>query len=161
MNDLLALGEQINKICCEKGKGTFDSYDCLELLKRYKGKDWKTAVKFGSGYTRTLVYREEEFDIWLIGWKGGQSTPIHNHPERGCLQKVLIGELVEQRFDCNTKGEFIEKKRSILKDGEIGYIKGKLGYHVLGNLGKKDAVSLHIYSPAKWKVEIMDEYNLE
>ena len=46
-----------------------------------------------------LIFRNEKYEIYLICWNKKQISKIHDHPENGCILKVLKGELIEYRYD--------------------------------------------------------------
>src|SRR5512132_4675557 len=49
-------------------------------------------------YVRHPVLLWEDWEVMVIGWEAGQTTPIHDH--RGVLggMAILSGALVEERF---------------------------------------------------------------
>jgi predicted metal-dependent enzyme (double-stranded beta helix superfamily) len=90
-------------------------------------------------YSSKTLFRTEKFEIRLLCWKPFQQTPIHPHPQNGCLMKILEGKLAEEKFAGNNKIETVYKK------GDVGYIKAS-ELHILKN-AETDSISLHIYSP--------------
>lgn len=90
-------------------------------------------------YYSSTLFRTEKFEIRLLCWKPFQETPIHGHPQNGCLMRILEGELVEKKID-NTETETTYKK------GDVSFITSPES-HILRNT-KQDSVSLHIYSPS-------------
>jgi NitT/TauT family transport system ATP-binding protein len=44
-------------------------------------------------YTRTLLYRDEDMEVIVLGWGRGSRSPIHGHDEQDCLLRVVSGEL--------------------------------------------------------------------
>ena len=92
-------------------------------------------------YKRNLVFRNDNVEIFLLGWLPNQKTPFHNHPEKGCLMKILEGTLQESIMNCNgVITDFLRKK------GDSSYIHDSLGTHQVINQNTK-SISLHIYSP--------------
>jgi len=58
------------------------------------------AVEFDdANYARHVMYRDEHLEILMICWKPQQMTPVHDHPDHGCLVRVLAGELQETLFN--------------------------------------------------------------
>ena len=45
----------------------------------------------------------ELFEIIIISWNYNQKSPIHNHPENGCLMKILKGSLTEEKYNNKLK----------------------------------------------------------
>ncbi|NNF35150.1 MAG: cysteine dioxygenase family protein [Saprospiraceae bacterium] len=118
-----------------------DWFSCLELT------DWQSIEKYEDvGYARINIHQSPDFDILLVCWKPGQYSPPHEHPSCGCLMKVVQGELFE---DVIYKGKVVSSK--ILEPGEVRFICNEMGKHSVRNKSGSNAVSLHIYSPGKYK----------
>jgi len=115
------------------------------LLNNYNSNDWLRYAKFSNeNYVRNLIFRNNNYEIFLICWDKNQFSPIHNHSDNGCIYKVLEGELSEYIYDTNNI-KCIELGN--LNSGSVSYIDNNIGYHKVGNDNKDLAVSLHIYSP--------------
>ena len=96
-------------------------------------------------YKRKIIYSSEQFDIILIEWEINSFTKIHDHPEKGCIVKILDGILYEENFDRSLYLMNI----NTLKKNDIGY---KIGNNILHRIiCKKPAKSLHIYIPGNYK----------
>jgi predicted metal-dependent enzyme (double-stranded beta helix superfamily) len=64
----------------------------ISEVKKYDDIDWKKYVKINKNrYNKELVYKNELFDIYIVTWNKKQKSSIHNHPEYGCVYKVLKG----------------------------------------------------------------------
>src|SRR5437879_2660100 len=90
MSDLKILYDQIDK----KFKSNHSLIYCREILKSYCGDDWQKYVQFcPDRYTRVILseYSNDAFEFVLICWNKDQLSPIHDHPNNGCLLKVLQG----------------------------------------------------------------------
>lgn len=112
--------------------------------------DWQQFVNENCCcYNRNLVFRNNTIDIYIMTWKTKQKSKIHDHPEFGCLVKILQGELTE-RIYVNKNDTFINTKTNKLKVGEIGHQIGKNGIHQIINDSCETTVSLHVYSPPKY-----------
>ena len=106
--------------------------------------DWRQYVKLNkSKYNRNVVYRDDLFEIIIITWLPGQHTKIHDHPSNGCLLKVLYGELCEIRKKCKIREYH-------LQTNDISYMHSSLGKHIISNVHKKPAISIHVYSPPNY-----------
>ncbi|MET0404258.1 MAG: ATP-binding cassette domain-containing protein [Cystobacter sp.] len=44
-------------------------------------------------YTRTLLYRDEDLEIMVLGWGRGSRSPIHGHDGQDCCLMTVAGEL--------------------------------------------------------------------
>ena len=133
---------------------TKDMITCKNILKSYKGEDWKKWVKFNEedDYTRNLVYKDDNFDMYVICWKSNQGSKFHDHAENGCILKVLEGDLLEIRKIQESKNE-VEMSYIV---GDISYMNNNIGVHKIINITDKQTVTLHIYSPSNYKCNIYD-----
>ncbi len=118
-------------------------------------------------YVKNNVYSNEYIDIFIIYWNNNQSSKIHDHAEKGCLMKVLKGELQEDLycFGPLARGSTYPFKRPItqpayiqsmiLQENEVSYREGNEYLHNIVNKNCK-TVSLHIYSPSGYKTNYYD-----
>ena len=101
------------------------------------------SVKFTNDtYCRNLIYRNNNFDVYLIGWLPNQETPYHSHPTGGCIMKILEGSLIE---NIKNKDNTISNYKR--KTGDCSYIHDDIGIHTIKNDTNEKCISLHIYSP--------------
>ena len=70
----------------------------------------------------------------MINWEKGAYTSYHNHPENGCVLKVLDGKL----YEIN------DSKSLVLNKNDVNF-KFKNDYHRIIALEK--SYSLYYYSP--------------
>ena len=142
----------LNEIITEL-ENTSEKLDKIQyLLEKFDDKDWEEYTSFADKtYKKNLIFRNKNYEIYLICWNSKQFSYIHNHPERGCILKVLKGELTEHKYDTNNL-ELIESLN--LTVGSVSYIDDSLAYHRVGNESKDTAISLHIYSPPKFVANI-------
>jgi len=117
------------------------------LLHTYSGTDWKQFIHENKKkYHKKLIFQNKLMDIYIITWSQNQESPIHNHAKGGCLHKILQGELIEDLYDH----ELNKIHETKLKTNQIHYIDDTIGFHKIKN-NQKQSVSLHIYSPSKFK----------
>lgn len=124
-------------------------FELKRLLEQYDDLDWHNFVEINQNkYTKKLVFGNDLFDIHIISWNTNQKSNIHDHPDNGCLFKLLDGQLTEYLYDTQLK--LLQTK--CLGKGDISYIQGKQGLHSITNSTLDNiAVSLHIYSPPNYK----------
>jgi cysteine dioxygenase len=117
-------------------------------IEEYNTNEWIEKVNFNptENYTINLLYRDGEFEIYIICWNPNQESKIHNHSQRGCLMKVLRGELLNEVY---TKKLKLLSIGHIYKD-KVKYIHDDVGYHKIIN-GNQQTVTMHIYSPPKFE----------
>src|SRR5437588_745748 len=64
-------------------------------------------VRFGDGgYRRNLVRAGEWYNVWVLCWKNGQRSPIHDHAGSSCGLRVLRGTATVTRFVFTPNGLF-------------------------------------------------------
>ena len=91
-------------------------------------------------FQKNKIYYDDTYELYIIYWKEGYSSPIHSHSDNGCILFPLDGHLEETVFN-NDK---ITNKLSI-KPIHKSFIKNNLGVHKIKAI--TDSISLHIYSP--------------
>ena len=57
-----------------------------------------------NGYKRNLVRAAPNYHAWLLCWKNGQRSPIHDHSGSACVVRVLRGTLTETLFELAPNG---------------------------------------------------------
>jgi cysteine dioxygenase len=106
-------------------------------------------VKFSDRtYARNLVRATPGYYAWVLCWKNGQRSPIHDHSGSACVVRVLRGTLTETLFEFAPNGHV---KASFSRDFTEGSIFGSedTDLHQVSNLQAEDAdlVTLHVYAP--------------
>lgn len=113
-------------------------------LDRFTIDDFIDQVRYSDDtYVRIplLVTSEPSRIAYLLCWNRFQSSGIHDHPDGGCLVKVLKGKLHETTVDSI----------KLLRTGYTTYQSpGVKGRHSMRS-SKYRSVSLHIYEPADYK----------
>lgn len=147
MTDILSIDELANEINNHlKSNKTLCS--ACNILKRYKGLDWKTNEKYCClKYCKNILKSTLDFDIILICWKKGQSSGVHDHPDNGCILKILKGCLHEDIY-CNN--ELTKKCSRKLEKEQLAFQLGKTGLHNVSS-PDQDSISIHIYAPGCYK----------
>ena len=122
----------------------------IPYINEYISNDYLQYLSFDTlKYKKNLVYRDNDFEIFVVGWRPKQSTKIHNHSENGCLFKILEGSIVEQLYDKDIK--LLGHK--LLKKDMNSYIHNSRCYHSMSNISLINSVSLHIYSPPNFEIK--------
>ena len=122
-----------------------------KYLEVYQGQDWKNYVVQNYNYYKNLVFRNDDLEIYIITWISGASSRIHDHPEKGCLLKVLQGELTETEYTKDDL-DINYKNTKTLKKDDIGFQISNTILHKINNNMKDIAVSLHIYSKPNFMI---------
>ena len=123
------------------------------LLKDYNGNDWNNYVKYDDNkYNREIAFKNELCEMVIISWNKKQMSPIHDHPSKGCLLKILKGELIEELY-INENNIVKKINTNEIKDDIISYKIGNKILHKIINNNIK-SVSLHIYNPPNHETKI-------
>jgi len=95
-------------------------------------------------YEKIYLCENENYSIILIRWNHNSVSKIHDHPNKGCVFKLLTGKLIENCFNNNI--DFLNN--SILKKDDINYRIGKKILHQI--IALEESVSLHVYIPGNY-----------
>ena len=110
-------------------------------------------------YARNSFRAGPWYHAWVMCWKNGQRSPIHDHKGSSCGVRVLRGVLTETFFEFAPNGHV---KASFSRDLTPGGVCGSedTDLHQISNLQARmaDLVTLHVYSPPLVK---MGTYSLE
>src|SRR5579885_3589492 len=99
-------------------------------------------------YQCNLVRAGRWYHLWVLCWKNGQRSPIHDHLGSSCGVRVLRGSATVTNFVFAPNGHV---KATGSQDHEAGSVLGNQDsdMHQVSNLqaGEADLVTLHVYSP--------------
>jgi len=132
------------------------------LLEHYCGNDWKKYLcecdcshsitcQKQTIYHKILVKINDIVEMFVIKWGKSAESCIHDHPDDGCIVKILDGTLREDVYEkeCDDKINFLST--NVLKTNDIGYRESNKILHKITNINDKESVSLHIYSKPNYK----------
>lgn len=127
--------------------------NCKNILEEYNSMDYINYIPLeynfnNYGYQRIKLneFSNNIFEFILIIWKPNSLSKIHDHPENGCLMKILNGTIDEHEY--NNKLEF--KAYWKLSKGMISYIEKNNTLHSISNTSDEFAFTLHIYTPPNY-----------
>jgi DMSO/TMAO reductase YedYZ molybdopterin-dependent catalytic subunit len=106
-------------------------------------------VRFSdASYRRNLVRAGPWYNVWVMCWKNGQRSPVHDHAASACAVRVLRGTLTETRFALAPNGAVKAVGSCDLEAGGV-CVAQDAQMHQIANLqaGNADLVTLHIYTP--------------
>jgi hypothetical protein len=95
------------------------------------------------------LYRDVHLDVWLICWMSQQDTGFHDHDLSSGAVYVADGELVEDRLVFNANG-LAEVSRTHRSGSVFDFDAARI--HCMRHPGGGPAVSIHMYSPALWRM---------
>jgi len=106
-------------------------------------------------YVRNRLYDGPDFQALVLCWRNGQRSPIHNHRGSNCGVRVLRGVATETVFTRAPNGMFIPTHSREMPAGHI-CASADVDVHQISNLqaGGADLVTLHIYSPPLYLMEV-------
>jgi predicted metal-dependent enzyme (double-stranded beta helix superfamily) len=123
--------------------------DFRPILENYLGDDWKQYVKKNKiKYNKEYVKVGKNIELIIITWGIGQMSKIHDHPDCGCLVKILSGKICEKIYEkMEDEDEIVFIEDNILTEKCISYKESNKIVHKIENNFDDICVSLHIYSP--------------
>lgn len=120
-----------------------------QLLGEYAAShgDWEEWALFDQEhYTRNLVHRCGDFELLLLAWGAGQSSPIHDHSSQQCWMAVLDGVVEEVHFRQREGAAPVSANPRRFQPGQVAYIEDEIALHLVRPADNQPAVSLHLYS---------------
>lgn len=114
-------------------------------------------------YTRTMLARNEDYEIVAMRWAPGSVSPIHDHGQSRCWALVLEGELFVENFERVDDGD--ERAPRVnpadARTMHVDEIDHRLNWHELHrvrNTAQTPAISLQLYAPALSEYFIFEEH---
>jgi hypothetical protein len=96
------------------------------------------------------LHRDPHVDVWLICWTNDQDTGFHDHDVSSGAVYVCNGELAEDRFELSDgvlRRVAVARPRGTAFDFDASHV------HCVRHAGGQEpAVSIHVYSPALWRM---------
>jgi len=140
MNTLLELFDEINRL-------DIITKNILEsIVNQYDGNDWEDYIDVNfakTNYNKKCAMKNDKIQLYIITWNINSESKIHDHPENGCIMKLLSGKLYEHTyFNDNNQLYFLGKKK--IMEGDISYRESTKIIHKISN-DANISVSLHIY----------------
>lgn len=109
-------------------------------------------------YARNKVSCSPWYDLYVMCWKPGQSSAIHDHLDSSCSFKILKGEATEIEYTLSDLAHH-KVSRGTSRNYSIGQVCSAQDQeiHKISNLSNsEDLVTMHIYSPPL-KMSVYDE----
>ena len=95
------------------------------------------------------LYRDVHLDAWLICWQDQQDTGLHDHDVSSGGVYVADGGLVEDRLVISEDGI---RQMTIPRPARSCFDFDAARIHCMRHPGGTPAVSIHVYSPALWRM---------
>lgn len=123
--------------------------------------DWRAFAHFApDAYTRNLVGRGAWYELLVLCWDGGQTSPIHNHAGQNCWMAVLEGRIEEVQFhpaDGAAGGALRPGTSRTFEPGRVGFINDDIALHLVRPMHGRRGISLHLYSRPIETCNVYDE----
>lgn len=110
-------------------------------------------------YKRNLLRQGPAYQAFLMCWRDGQRSPIHDHRGSACGIHVVKGTLVEQCYEFDTDGVCVADARNEMGEGKVCASWDADKHAVIAEKG--DLITLHIYSPPMSTIGIYEEGSAE
>lgn len=99
-----------------------------------------------TGYTKRRLVLHPSFEVFIICWRAGQTTPIHDHGGALSWNKVLEGEQRDTRFSRPAPGQPPYMLNAFtLKRGEVNSLDASVIHQTMAL--NADLCTLTVYSP--------------
>lgn len=155
-----------------------EDIDEFFLNARLQKKDFVSHCVFSEdNYTRTLLSKNKNYELMIVGWLPHQVTAIHDHGGQHCWMKILHGELHIHNFlpisDKQNQVPVNSGPVKVYKNGQTVYLDDKIGVHSVANDSDRPTISVHLYSrpiskyntynevTQKFEMKRMDTYEAE
>jgi len=96
------------------------------------------------------LHREAHVDVWLICWDARQETGLHDHDRSSGAVKVIEGTLLEDFLAAD--GDTHIGLQTVAHPAGGGFSFDATHIHDVRHDGGPPATSIHVYSPALWRM---------
>jgi hypothetical protein len=96
------------------------------------------------------LHREPRVDIWLICWDARQETGLHDHDRSSGAVRVIEGTLLEDFLAAEDDGRI--GLQTLAHGPGGGFSFDATHIHDVRHDGGVPATSIHVYSPALWRM---------
>jgi predicted metal-dependent enzyme (double-stranded beta helix superfamily) len=148
----LALADALARIDWNASEAFAQALDMLASWPLYDAAHLAPFATFVPGrYTRHCVYRDDRFELLVMGWPAGLDSPIHDHGGSRGGVRVLGGTLRVEDFAINDGGRAPGPARlqaigtRLVEVGAVDALTPERDVHRVGAIGG-DALSLHLYA---------------
>lgn len=112
---------------------------------------WRSSVHHDASERHyRQLYRDPNVDVWLICWTAGQGTGYHDHDRSSGAVYACEGALFEDFFQREPDGWIREHTRRHDTGGSFDFDATYI--HGVRHAGEEPATSIHVYSPALWRM---------
>lgn len=110
--------------------------------------DMVEACKFNNTrYARNLLAKGDWYQLLVICWKCGQSSPIHDHFGSACGVRVVDGIATETTYEKLPSGEVRPVSVQTANKGDVLTAEDCDIHLITNEQADLDLITLHLYSP--------------
>ncbi len=153
MKKITTIKELIYELASSKNKHN----KVLEIMKRveFPREELERYYSWNDDrYARNVLAKTDDFEVLLVCWEEGQSSPVHDFNSQEAWIHPVQGWIKEERFKINPDDVRLEKVSSVLLGtSEYSYM-NHVDIHRYSNANKGRSVSLNVYSKpvSEWRV---------
>jgi predicted metal-dependent enzyme (double-stranded beta helix superfamily) len=112
---------------------------------------WEDQVRLDAADRHYVqLYRDPNVDVWLICWADEQSTGYHDHDRSQGAVYVCDGAVFEDFFHRDEDGWIRERTNRHTAGAQFDFDAAYI--HGVRYAAGAPAVSVHVYSPALWRM---------
>ncbi|TVQ61919.1 MAG: hypothetical protein EA379_05765 [Phycisphaerales bacterium] len=99
-------------------------------------------------YARNLVCESRWHQLYVMCWRPGQASSVHDHRGSACAFRVLTGECTEVRFEREDAGVVRPVSSVVYETGFVCATEDDDIHMIANRSASENLVTLHCYSPA-------------
>lgn len=130
------------------GPADLESVELLLQNAEVRPDDMIEACQFhNTRYARNLLAKSEWYQLLVICWRTGQSSPIHDHIGSACGVRVVQGVATETTYRETMSGRVTPvQQREFGQDAVL--MSNDTDIHLITNQHpEQDLITLHLYTP--------------
>jgi predicted metal-dependent enzyme (double-stranded beta helix superfamily) len=108
------------------------------------------------GYTRTLLYSCDAYEIVGFRWSPGARTPLHDHGISRCATLLMSGELAVERFAYDDASGFHEAGAFVMVPGDLDDADADAEFHRVTAAADRESITVHVYEPPLGTHRVVD-----
>jgi predicted metal-dependent enzyme (double-stranded beta helix superfamily) len=118
--------------------------------------------QISSSYSRTLLHKNDDFEMVAMRWEPGATTPIHDHGSSNCWVVLLEGAFdVDNFFRSDDNAEIAKLEQTASTHVRRGDLDHRLGWRELHRVTNNEAVpafSIQVYFGPIHDYVVIDEH---
>lgn len=149
----------LDQLNTELSKGTgVDGYLGLMHRLHLTRNDVQSLVEFNDDHYRRKHFTiNPDYEILVMSWQFGQSSPIHGYDHKEGWIYVIEGTLtIDYFFRSEGSPKMVYYGDKEVKAGQFVYVNDYIGFHRVKNMNESNAISVHIHATPVTKWEIYD-----